>query len=186
MISIYLYFILQDYTLFMHFKFVLQDPIARKRRFELTGSSTDSSKKLRPAIIGVRSSSPLSVKAKRVRTESRCVSRFSPTDIEKSSNEQLKLTSLTCTRLRTKFNSYASFHISVVEDDFHLINNTGVWPSGCLIAPYYRRLDPDQIYSAMSALSCHSSPGSGVSTLDPIGGSANSDEPQEDGTTTLS
>jgi hypothetical protein len=33
------------------------------------------------------------------------------TDIEKSLNEQLKLISLTCTRLKTKLNSYALFHI---------------------------------------------------------------------------
>jgi hypothetical protein len=105
------------------------------------------------------------------------------TDIEKSLNEQLKLTSLTCTRLKAKFNSYASFHISVVEDDFHLINNTGVWPSGCLIAPYYARLNPEQIYSASSR---PASPAAGVSTLDPIGGPANSDGPQEDGAAALS
>jgi hypothetical protein len=100
------------------------------------------------------------------------------TDIEKSLNEQLKLTSLTCTGLKTKFNSYASFHISVVEDDFHLINNTGVWPSGYLIAPYYGRLNPDQIYSAMSASSHPSSSGAGVSN-------SNSDGPQEDGAAAL-
>jgi hypothetical protein len=120
-----------------------------------------------------------------VRTKSRFVSRFSTgvtsTDIETSLNDQRKLISLTCTRLKSKFNSYASFHISVVEDDFHLINNTGVWPSGCLIAPYYGRRDQDHIYSAMSASSHPSSPGAGVSTLDPIGGSENSDGCQEDG-----
>jgi hypothetical protein len=78
------------------------------------------------------------------------------------------------------------FTFSVVEDDLHLINNTGVWPSGCLIAPYYGRLNPDQIYSTMSASSRPSSPGTGVSTLDLIGGSANSDGPQEDGSAALS
>jgi hypothetical protein len=79
--------------------------------------------------------SSLCVVAKRVRTKSPFVSRFSTdvtsTDIEKSLNEQLKLTSLTCTRLKTKFHSYALFHISVAEDDFHIISNTGVSPSGC-------------------------------------------------------
>jgi hypothetical protein len=66
---------------------------------------------------------------------------FSPdvseNDIEKSLLEQLKLTLLTCTRLKTKFKSYTSFRISVNEDDFPLINNTGVWPSNCLIAPFF-------------------------------------------------
>jgi hypothetical protein len=54
---------------------------------------------------------------------------------------------LVCTRLKTKCNSYASFHISVAEDEFPLIDDTGVWPSGCLIAPYYGKLTPDQIFT---------------------------------------
>jgi hypothetical protein len=137
-------------------------------------------------MIGVGSSSSLCVVAKRVRTKALFVSRFATdvtsTDIEKSLNEQLKLTSLTCTRLKTKFNSYASFHILVGEDDFHLINNTGVWPSGYLIAPFFGRLNLDQIYSALSSSSRPSSPGAGVSSLDPKGGS---DGPKEDGATAV-
>jgi hypothetical protein len=42
---------------------------------------------------------------------------------------------------------YVSFHISVHEDDFSLINNTGVWPQRALIAPFYGKLSVDQIYS---------------------------------------
>jgi hypothetical protein len=34
--------------------------------------------------------------------------------------------SLACTKLNTKFNSYSSFHVVVSEDDFHLINNATV------------------------------------------------------------
>jgi hypothetical protein len=88
---------------------------------------------------------------KRVRMKSLFVSRFSPevtaTDVEKSLKDQLQLASLACTRLKTRHNSNASFHVSVAEGDFHLINNTGVWPNDCLITPYYGRLSPDQIYT---------------------------------------
>jgi hypothetical protein len=42
------------------------------------------------------------------------------------------------------------------------------------------------IYSAMVASPRPSSPGAGVSTLDPVSGSANSDGPQEDGAAALS
>jgi hypothetical protein len=102
-------------------------------------------------MIGVRSSSSLSVVQKSVRMRSLIVSRFSPevtaADVEKSLKDQLQLASIACTRLKTKHNSYASFHVSVPEDDFHLTNNTGVWPNGCLIAPYYGRLSADQIYT---------------------------------------
>jgi hypothetical protein len=54
---------------------------------------------------------------------------------------------LVCTKLKTKFNSYSSVHIFVTEDEFPLINNIGVWSSVCLIAPYYGKLTPDQIFT---------------------------------------
>jgi hypothetical protein len=150
----------------------------------------------RVPMIGVRISSSLSVVQKRVRRKSLFVSRFYPevtaSDVENSLKEQLPLASLTCTRLKTKHNSYASFHVSVVEDDFHLINNTGVWPNGCLIAPYYGRLNPDQIYTAeTSATSRPPTPGAGcLSPLtppyqDPIGDTVNTSLALEEGTAAL-
>jgi len=36
----------------------------------------------------------------------------------------------------------------VHEDDFPLIDNTGVWPWDVLITPFHGRLNPDQIYSS--------------------------------------
>jgi hypothetical protein len=38
--------------------------------------------------------------------------------------------------------------VFVIEDEFPLINNTGVSPTGCLIAPFYDKLTPDQVYSS--------------------------------------
>jgi hypothetical protein len=35
----------------------------------------------------------------------------------------------------------------VTEDDFPQINSADVWPTGCLIAPYYGKLMPDQIFT---------------------------------------
>jgi hypothetical protein len=106
----------------------------------------NSAKKPRIIKFGERNSS-LPVVQRRVRSKSLFVSRFSPdvtaTNVEKSLWDQMQLTFLVCTRLKTKHNSYASFHISVAEDGFHLINNTGVWPNVCLINPYYGRLNPD-------------------------------------------
>jgi hypothetical protein len=133
---------------------------------------------------GVRSSSSLSVVQMRVCRKSLFVSRFSldvtASDVEKSLKDQLQLASLACTRLKTKHNSYASFHVSVAEDDFHLINNTSVWPNDCLIVPYYGRLNPDQIYTVEApATSRPTSPGASSlcsltpPPLDPVGNSVN-------------
>ena len=80
----------------------------------------NTTKKARVAMIGVSSYS-LSVVQKRVRMKSLYVSRFSPDatafDVEKSLNDQLQLASLACTRLKNKHNLYASFHVSIAEDD---------------------------------------------------------------------
>jgi hypothetical protein len=48
----------------------------------------------------------------------------------------LQLASLTCIRLKMKYNLYAFFHVSVTDDDFQLINNTGKCPYGYLITPF--------------------------------------------------
>jgi hypothetical protein len=107
--------------------------------------------KPRTLLIGNKNGSSLPTVPKRVRTKALFVSRFSPevssADVEQSLKDQLELASLKCTKLKTKYDSYSSFHISVSEDDFHLINNADVWPAGCLVAPYFGRLNPDQIYS---------------------------------------
>jgi hypothetical protein len=101
--------------------------------------------------IGVGSSLALPVVRKPERTKALFVSRFSPEvtaeDLHKSLEVQLCLKKLVCTKLKTKFNTYSSFHISVTEDQFSLINDTGIWPSGCLIAPYYGKLSPEQIFT---------------------------------------
>jgi hypothetical protein len=105
----------------------------------------------RQPLIGVGSSVSLPVITKPQRSKALFVSRFSPEvtsdDVSKTLKEQLSLERLVCTKLKTKFNTYSSFHISVTEDEFSLINNTSIWPSGCLIAPYYGKLTPDQIFT---------------------------------------
>jgi protein tyrosine phosphatase (PTP) superfamily phosphohydrolase (DUF442 family) len=131
--------------------------VIRKKRGrtseEFPSLPTIATKRHKATMIGVRSSSSLPVVAKKIRPKALFLSRFSPqvtvSDIEKSLREQMKLASLVCNRLTTKSDSYVSFHVSVSEDNFPLINNTGVWPSGCLIAPFYGRLSADQIYSAV-------------------------------------
>jgi hypothetical protein len=107
-------------------------------------------------LIEVRNSASLPIASKRERSKALFASRFSPevtaADVEKSLKEQLSLKKSVCNRIKTKCNAYASFHISVNEEDFPLINNTGVWPNGCLIAPFYGKLTSDQVYSSSAPL----------------------------------
>lgn len=109
-------------------------------------------RKVRKVTQGVLTSSALETVPVRAKMKSLFVSRFSPKvngkSIEDSLKNQLTLSSLVVTKLKTKYETYSSFHISVEEKDFHLINNTGVWPVGCLIAPFYGKLKPEQHYAS--------------------------------------
>ena len=57
----------------------------------------------------------------------------------KHGREHVTLVSIVHTKLKIMFNTYASFHFSVTEDDLPHIHKTGVCPDGCLIAPFYGR-----------------------------------------------
>jgi hypothetical protein len=81
---------------------------------------------------------------------------------------KLSLNKLVCTGLKTKFNTYASFRVSVLGNDFPLINNTGVWRTGCLTAPFYGKLTPDQVYSSSTPLKLIEDGASSVAACRPI------------------
>jgi hypothetical protein len=103
-------------------------------------------------LIGRRNLASLPIVSKQERSKALFISHFSSevtnVDIEKSLKEQLSLKRLVCIRLKNKFDTYASFHISLNEEDFPLINNTGVWPNGCFIALFYGKITTDQVYSS--------------------------------------
>ncbi|GBN51577.1 hypothetical protein AVEN_88741-1 [Araneus ventricosus] len=62
-----------------------------------------------------------------------------------------KLQYLQRNRLKTKFQSYASFHIEVYECDLPLILDASFWPEGCLITEVYGKLRKDQISQAVTS-----------------------------------
>jgi hypothetical protein len=100
----------------------------------------------------VRNSASLLSISNKERFKTLFLFRFSPEiiadDVEKTLKEKLSLQELVCARHKTKFNTFASFHVSVIEDEFPLISNTGVWPAGCLIVPFYGKLTPDHVNSS--------------------------------------
>lgn len=58
------------------------------------------------------------------------------------------LTSVKCTRLKTKYDAYSSYHISVNLEEYELLNKADYWPEGSLVLPYHGKLLPDQIYTS--------------------------------------
>jgi hypothetical protein len=125
-------------------------PVSSKKK-PTVDPAVNSIKPRHQPLFRVRNSATLPIVSKKERSKALFVSRFCPEvsadDVEKSLKEQLNLKKLTCTKLKTKYNTYSSFRVSVLEDEFMLINNTGVWPTGCLISPFYGRLTPDQVHS---------------------------------------
>ncbi|GBM26621.1 hypothetical protein AVEN_85222-1 [Araneus ventricosus] len=59
--------------------------------------------------------------------------------------DQLNLKFFQCHRLKTKYQSYASFHIEVYENDLQQLLDSTFSPEGCLIAEFYAKLRNDQI-----------------------------------------
>jgi hypothetical protein len=60
------------------------------------------------------------------------------------------LKNLVCTRLlKIKIKNYETFHVSIIEHEFSLINNTDVCLVGYLIAPFYDELTPSQVFSSI-------------------------------------
>jgi hypothetical protein len=112
--------------------------------------------------------SSLPVVARMIQSKALFVSRFSPqvtSDVGKSLKGQLKLTSLVYTRLKTKL-TRACLVIFLCLRMIFLFYNTGVWPRGCLIAPFYDSLSADQIYSVVNTyLPRPSLPNAGIDIL---------------------
>ncbi|KAJ4433162.1 hypothetical protein ANN_15419 [Periplaneta americana] len=108
--------------------------------------------KKREPKVGTLAMSSIEMAPERIKTKSLFVSRFSSkvntNSIEDSLKNQLQLRSLVVTKLKTKYLSYSSFHITVDVRDFDSINKPEVWPAGCLIAPFYGKLKPEQHFDS--------------------------------------
>ncbi|CAN8019471.1 unnamed protein product, partial [Ixodes persulcatus] len=47
-----------------------------------------------------------------------------------------------CTKLKTRYPTYSSFHVSLDKDLFELLNKPEVWPVGSVFRPFYGKLSP--------------------------------------------
>lgn len=55
------------------------------------------------------------------------------------------LSSLRCCKIKTRHNSYASFHLVIQADECHLVESEGTWPEGSLVKTFSGRLLPGYI-----------------------------------------
>lgn len=103
---------------------------------------------LPPPLIGTGSASTLRAATRRS-TKSFFVSRLAPEstckDLEEYIKSEINVTLIKCTPIKTKFNTYASFHVSVDVDDFDKLNREDAWPAGIIVKPFHGRLYSDII-----------------------------------------
>lgn len=59
--------------------------------------------------------------------------------------EDLSLDLLVCSRLKTSFNSYSSFHVQVFAEDFERVFSVDAWPQGALISESFGPLREERI-----------------------------------------
>lgn len=46
------------------------------------------------------------------------------------------ITAIRCHRLKTRFQTYASFYLSLDVDDFNRLQDPSFWPADCLVKPF--------------------------------------------------
>ncbi|KAL1448140.1 hypothetical protein WDU94_003659 [Cyamophila willieti] len=109
----------------------------------------------RPApFIGERVSTSIMAVApqKKVRTKGLFTTRFNPSVTIKEIEDYVRssvplLTTIKFTRLTTKFDTYASYHVEVSDKDFQFVNNPLIWPDGILVKEFRGPLKSEICYS---------------------------------------
>lgn len=102
-----------------------------------------------PPLVGTKSSSTALKASERRPTRSLFISRLSTEttsdDVTSYMKDELHVVPIKCTPLKTKFNTYNSFHIVVDANNFDKVNNCDAWPSGVMAKPFFGRLYDDMI-----------------------------------------
>lgn len=104
----------------------------------------------RLVINGSKKNSGIKTVGKLPRRRALFVSRLSPETSEAKINDSLNflnLDYLKCRRIKSRFPSYASFHIETYENDFEKLLDEDLWPEGCIVSEFRGRLRDDQVYN---------------------------------------
>ncbi|KAG0423735.1 hypothetical protein HPB47_000521 [Ixodes persulcatus] len=52
---------------------------------------------------------------------------------------------LRCTKLKTRYGGYSSFHVAAVDDDIEALFDPNIWPEGCLFREFQGRLTESRV-----------------------------------------
>lgn len=59
----------------------------------------------------------------------------------KDLSQELNLVDISFKRVKTKYDSYSSFPVEVMQEDFEKVNDSSIWPQSILVAPFCGRLN---------------------------------------------
>lgn len=106
------------------------------------------------ASVGSAKASKLRVVAKPPRKMALSVSRLHPEttsdELPEIVSSALGCQSFSCTKLAARYDTYASFHVLVNEEDFEKLVCPDLWPEGCPFRPFLGRLRVDNERSALN------------------------------------
>ncbi|KAG0410404.1 hypothetical protein HPB47_012475 [Ixodes persulcatus] len=127
----------------------------RRQTVDEDGYTIVRRKQKTKVVEGTRAESRLGVVPRPPRKRALFVSRLSPSTTASNVCEVLEDVlqgkSVHCTKLLSKYDSYASFHVCVDTDCFDMINDPNVWPSGCLFRPFFGALKIDPTATSLSS-----------------------------------
>ncbi|KAI5731913.1 hypothetical protein M8J77_018375 [Diaphorina citri] len=105
--------------------------------------------------MGCRKSDIVAVQT--IRSAQFFVTRINPTVTAQVLTQDLMsyvtdLTSVKCSKIKTKHSSYSSFHLSVPEDQKQLVSSGEAWPEGVLVKPFVGKLLKTYILECYNSL----------------------------------
>mgnify|MGYP003623439250 FL=1 len=60
--------------------------------------------------------------------------------------EERNVKPIQVTKLKTKYDTYASFHVEFLEEQFDEVFRAESWPEGSFVSQFYGKLRTEQIY----------------------------------------
>lgn len=109
-----------------------------------------SQSKTKSVINGRNKHSSLQIADSRLRKSAIFVSRLSSTAVASDIEENLKLLNLeylVCTKLKTRYETYSSFHVEIPSVCIDAVLDPDLWPEGCIVSKFYGKLKSDQVFS---------------------------------------
>ncbi|KAH8039008.1 hypothetical protein HPB51_004828 [Rhipicephalus microplus] len=118
-----------------------------------SAAATERERKMKRALFRAMKTSAISIAQRPQqprRPKASFATKLSPdttaADIKKKHNASLDLSTISCRRLQTKFQSYSSFYIKVDEQTLQRLNDPLMWPLRCLFNPFRRELRDDVLH----------------------------------------